>query len=119
MIGFTDDHVVNKSFRVKSCEKEEETITVIEDCMKSIKSWKDAMQSKMNSTKTKIYILWKQEQISKCKAISIHVNSVKNTKFRHHSILGTMAGCITGHEQPHKEKMCNSHVKLFENKKKY
>ena len=41
MIGFADDHAVNKSFRAKSHEEEEETITVIEDCMQSVKSWMD------------------------------------------------------------------------------
>ena len=38
VIGFADDHMVNKSFRAKCQEEEEETITVIEDCMKSVKS---------------------------------------------------------------------------------
>ena len=33
MIGFADDYAVNEAFRAKSCEEEEETITVIEDCM--------------------------------------------------------------------------------------
>ena len=34
MIGFADDHVINKSFRAKSQEDKEETITVMEDCAK-------------------------------------------------------------------------------------
>ena len=44
MIGFADDHVVKKLFRAKSHREDEETITVIENCMKSVKSWMDATQ---------------------------------------------------------------------------
>ena len=77
MIGFTDDHVVNKSFRAKSHEEDEETITVIEDCMKSVKLWMVPVQLKMNSEKTEIIYFVKQEQISKCAATSLDVNGMK------------------------------------------
>ena len=57
MIGFADDHAVNKSFRAKSHKEEEETITVIEDCTKSVKSSMDAVLLKINSAKIEfIYI---------------------------------------------------------------
>ena len=43
MIGFADDHAENKSFRAKSHEEEEETIAVIKNSMKKVKSCMDAV----------------------------------------------------------------------------
>ena len=80
MIGFADDHVVNKSFRAKSHEEEEEIITVIEDCMKNFKSWMDAVQLKMNRPNTEFIYFGNWKQISICTATSLDVNSVKRQR---------------------------------------
>ena len=74
---FADEHAVNKSFRAKSCEEEEETTTVIEDCMKSVKSWMDAVWLKMNSVKTEFIDFGNQKQISTYRATSLDVYGVK------------------------------------------
>ena len=57
MIGFAGDHVVIKLFTAQNHKEREETTTVIEDCMKSVKSWMDAVLLKWTVQKQKWYTL--------------------------------------------------------------
>ena len=71
--GFADDHSIRKSFKPvvpktnsSSVDtNEDNTITIMENSMLDIKSWMDAVELKLNETKTEFIYFGGKHQLAK------------------------------------------------------
>ena len=71
--GFADDHSIRKSFRPTAPKtnsssvhtNEDDTITMMQNSMLDIKSWKDAVKLKLNETKTEFICFGGKHQLAK------------------------------------------------------
>ena len=74
--GFANDHGVRKTFRSSWLDHQWElsTIAIIEKSMLDIKSWMDAVQLKMNDSKTEFIYFGGPRQLQKCIVNQIDVN---------------------------------------------
>ena len=71
---FTDDHSLRKEFCANGRSAEENTIGELQSCMLTIKNWMDAVQLKMNPSKTEFILFSYQVQLKKCATNDINVN---------------------------------------------
>ena len=71
---FTDDHSVRKEFSASSRQAERSTVEDLQSCMIPIKNWMDAVQLKMNPSKTEFTLFDNQVQLNKCETKDINVN---------------------------------------------
>ena len=79
--GFADDHshkvIQTSSTKINSSSahtNEDDTITIIEKSMLNIKSWMDAMELKLNETKTEFIYFGGKHQLAKTKRDTININ---------------------------------------------
>ena len=74
--GFADGHTVRKTFKPNWLDHQQElsTIAIIEKSMLDIKSWMDAMQLKMNDSKTEFIYFGGPRQLEKFIVNKINVN---------------------------------------------
>ena len=71
---FADNHSVQCEFQASNRQEETQCIQRVEDCMLSIKQWMDAVQLKMNLSKTEFIYFGNKIQICKCSATKLNVN---------------------------------------------
>ena len=66
LYGFADDHTVCDQFKANYRSAELESITKLQQCASSLKSWMDLNRLRMNNAKTEFILYGSQLQLDKC-----------------------------------------------------
>ena len=66
LYGFADDHTVHDQFKANDRSAESESITKLQQCASSLKSWMDLNKLRINNAKTEFILYDSQPQLDKC-----------------------------------------------------
>ena len=72
--GFTEDHLIRKSFIANSRDQEDQTISMLMDTVATIASWMDTMHLKLNPDKTEFIMFSYKSQLVKCATDSVSIS---------------------------------------------